>query len=395
MIPLKHYSPQQIADTIKASIIGQDKPAQTVATALSAHITRCMHNIEHPDEPIRKDNLLIAGPTGTGKTETIRAVINKLNLPIPLTIVSCTALTNTGYTGKSISDVFFDLMLDADRLFKLNPDAYINRADVPVQPERRTIGFMSEVIKPKTRKYDKDLTRKVLKEMCRSGIIILDEFDKLRYSEQNPHEKVYSRKLQSELLKIVEGGSGFSDDPDIDIDTSDILFIGMGAFSGMEAVQQGQPPTIDEIKDYGFMEELVGRFPLRCCYNKLSVRNLYKILTDSDVSPVGDFQRMFSETRNSLHFDKLALLAIAKRAYESQGGARGLRTILSDILYPILFDIDGKYRFYNVRITKDTVANGKPVLTENPDSRDAHLQKIIKKCQPYVKAKMTQGWLKL
>jgi len=385
MIQLIHYSPKQIADIIKESIIGQDEPARIVATALSAHITRCVHNSNNPDRPIRKDNLLIAGPTGTGKTETIRAVINKLNLPIPLTIVSCTALTNTGYTGKSISDVFFDLMLDADRLFKLNPDAYINRADVPVQPERRTIGFMSEVIKPKTRKYDKDITTKVLKEMCRNGIIVFDEFDKLRFSQNNQHEAVYSRKLQSELLKIVEGGSGFSDDPDVDIDTSDILYIAMGAFSGMEAVQHGQPPNIDEIVKYGFLEELVGRFPLRCCYNRLSVRNLYKILTDSDASPVKDFKKMFLQIDNKLEIDKLALLAIAKRAYEAQGGARGLRTILGDILYPILYEIDGKYRFYNVRITKDTVANGTPVLTENPDIRDEHLRKIIKKCQPYVK----------
>lgn len=378
MIPLKHYSPKQIADIIKESIIGQDEPARTVATALSAHVTRCVHNSNNPENPIRKDNLLIMGPTGTGKTESIRAVINKLRLPIPMTVVSCTALTNTGYTGKSISDVFFDLMLDADRLFKLNPDAYINRADVPIQPERRTIGFMSEVIKPKTRKYDKDITTKVLKEMSRNGIIVLDEFDKLRFSEQNPHEKVYSRKLQSELLKIVEGGCGFSDDPDIDLDTSDILFVGMGAFSGMEAVQHGKVPTIEEIQNYGFMEELIGRFPLRCCYNKLSVQNLYKILTNSDVSPINDFKKMFLQIDNKLEFDKSALLAIAKRAYESQGGARGLRTILGDILYPILFEIDGKYRFYNITITKDTVRNGKPILTESPDNPDAYLMKKIK-----------------
>lgn len=378
MIPLRHHSPQEISDVIRQSIIGQDKPAQSVATALSAHILRCRHNIEHPDEPIRKDNLLIAGPTGTGKTETIRAVIRKLQLPIPVTVVSCTALTNTGYTGKSIDDVFVDLMLDADRLFKLNPDAYINRADVPIQPERRTIGFMSEVIKPKTRKYDKEMTKNTLKQICRYGIIILDEFDKLRFSEQNQHEKVYSRKMQSELLKIVEGCSGFSNDPDVDLDTSNVLFVAMGAFSELESVQQGQVPTIDEIQSYGFMEELIGRFPLRCCYNKLSVQNLYKILLNSDVSPIKDFQRMFLETENKLEFDKSALLAIAKRAYESQGGARGLRTILGDVLYPILFDIDGKYRFHNVRITKDTVCNGKPVLTENPDSPDAYLRDKIK-----------------
>ena len=201
--------------------------------------------------------------------------------------------------------------------------------------------------------------------------------------------------MQSELLKIVEGGSGFSDDPDIDIDTTNILFIAIGAFSGMESVKKNQVPAIDEIVKYGFLEELAGRFPLRCCYNRLSIQNLYKILTASDVSPITDFQRMFLQIDNKLEFDKLALLAIAKRAYESQGGARGLRTILGDILYPILYDIDGKYRFYNVRITKDTVTSGKPVLTENPDSRDAHLQKIIKKCQPYMEAKLTQGWLKL
>lgn len=370
MIPLRHHSPQEISDVIRQSIIGQDKPAQSVATAISAHISRCMHNKNNPENPIHKDNLLILGPTGTGKTETIRAVINKLKLPIPLTVVPCTALTNTGYSGKSIGDVFFDLMLDADRLFKKNPDLYVSRTDVPVQPERRSIGFMSEIIKPKTRKYDKEMTGKVLKEMCRCGIIILDEFDKLRYSQNNMHEAVYSRKLQSELLKIVEGDSGFTDDPDIDIDTSDILFIAMGAFSGLKAVQEGRVPSVKEIQDFGFMEELVGRFPLRCCYNRLSVQNLYKILINSDVSPVGDFQRMFQETSNDLHFDKLALLAIAKKAYESQGGARGLRTVMGDILYPILYEIDGKYRNHSVQITKHTVNGQKPVIQQFDDEMD-------------------------
>lgn len=379
MIPLKHHTPKEISDVIKQSIIGQDEPAQTVATAISAHITRCMHNIKNPNNQIRKDNLLIAGPTGTGKTETIRAVISKLQLPIPLTVVPCTALTNTGYTGKSLDDVFIDLMTDADRLLKKNPDLYINRADVPVQQEQRTIGFMSEVIKPKIRKYDKETTRKVLKDISKYGIIILDEFDKLRFSEQNQHEKVYSRKLQSELLKIVEGGSGFSDDPEIDIDTSNVLFIAMGAFSGLETVREGRVPSIDEIRNYGFMEELIGRFPLRCCYNRLSVQTLYKILTNSDISPVNDFKRMFLETGNKLEFDKLALLAIAKRACEAQGGARGLRTVLSDVLYPILFEVDGKYRFHNIKITRDTINNGTPpVLTELPESPDAFLLKKIK-----------------
>lgn len=377
MIPLKHHTPQEIANVIKSSIIGQYEQAQTVATALSAHIARCMHNIEHPDNPIRKDNLLIAGPTGTGKTETIRTVINKLNLPVPLTVVPCTALTNSGYIGKSIDDVFTDLMMDADRLFKKNPDLYISRADVPIQPERRTIGFLSEVVKPKTRKYDKEITGKVLKEMCRYGIVILDEFDKLRFSEENQHEKVYSRKMQSELLKIVEGGSGFSDDPNFDIDTTNILFVAMGAFSGLETVQKGRVPTIEEIRSYGFMEELIGRFPLRCCYNRLSVQNLYKILTTSDISPVGDFQRMFQETSNDLHFDKLALLAIAKKAYETQGGARGLRTVMGDILYPILYEIDGKYRNHSVLITKHTVNGQKPVIQQFDDEMDLFAKQQI------------------
>lgn len=377
MIPLRHHSPQEISDVIRQSIIGQDKPAQSVATAISAHISRCMHNKNNPENPIHKDNLLILGPTGTGKTETIRAVINKLKLPIPLTVVPCSALTNTGYSGKSIGDVFFDLMLDADRLFKKNPDLYVSRTDVPVQPERRSIGFMSEIIKPKTRKYDKEMTGKVLKEMCRCGIIILDEFDKLRYSQNNMHEAVYSRKLQCELLKIVEGDSGFTDDPDIDIDTSDILFIAMGAFSGLKAVQEGRVPSVKEIQDFGFMEELVGRFPLRCCYNRLSVQNLYKILINSDVSPVGDFQRMFQETSNDLHFDKLALFAIAKKAYEAQGGARGLRTVMGDILYPILYEIDGKYRNHSVQITKDSVNGQKPVIQQFDDEMDLFAKQQI------------------
>lgn len=361
MIPLKHYTPQLIASIINKYVIAQTEPVKTVATALSAHLTRCSYNQtwSKTKPPLQKDNLLILGPTGTGKTESIRTVIRELGLPVPVAVIPATSLSNVGYKGKNVSDILSDLITDAKRLIKENPNRFLG------------IG------------HDSTSKTETIYELVQNGIIVLDEFDKLRFTTRNEYEAVYTKKLQNELLKLIEGGSGFGDDLDLQrIDTTNILFICLGAFSDLLNPPQPRPeigfatnssnnnikpttigiPTSSQLVEYGFVEELIGRIPIRCRYNPLSINSLYKILAESKISPINDFERLFEETGNSLVFDQSALREIANKALTVNAGARGLRTILSNILYPILYEIDGKYNNCKIKITKYVVTGEKPVI---------------------------------
>lgn len=343
MIPFHHYTPREIADVIRHSVIGQDEAVQTVATVLSAHIARCMHNQAANGvlSPIQKDNVMVLGPTGTGKTESIRAVIRNLQLPIPMAVIATNTLTNAGYKGRNTTDILWDLAYDARRLINSNPGCYGAGLGIVVERDGKRV-----------RQVNAAETEKLILELCQCGIVVLDEFDKLRFSSGNNYDAVYSKKLQFELLKLIEGTAGLGEDAFIQkINTSDILFICLGAFTDLLNPPPDRPsigfragnnvvkptntgiPTTEQLVQFGFVEELVGRIPLRCRFSALSVNNLYKILISSAVSPLADFQRLFRETTNELVFDDSALKEVARRAYAVNTGARGLRTVLSDVLY--------------------------------------------------------------
>ena len=382
MIPFEHVPPRRIAEIIKKSIVGQDAPIEIVATALSAHFDRFRHNMRiiAKEKPIQTDNLLIIGPTGTGKTESIRTVIRELDLPVPVIVVAVTSLSNTGYHGKNMPTILEDLVEEAHRIIKKHPNYYAyftNESDFTIKEKED--GRKVKII-------NNDAATRMILEMCNHGIIILDEIDKIRYSANNQYEAVYAKKIQYELLKIIEGGTGFGvDELASQVDTSNILFVCMGAFTDLlnpppepspigfvgENVSTSNKisvgvPTTRQIADFGLVEELLGRLPIRCRYNSLSVNNLYKILTESAISPVYDFERLFREAKNELTIDKAALREIARRAYEVKIGARGLRTIMGDLLYPILYSTDGIYTNHEIRITKATLNGEKPVIKRLP-----------------------------
>lgn len=382
MIPFEHIPAKRIADIIKKSIIGQDGPVETVATAIATHIDRCRYNmrLDEKEAPIQTDNLLILGPTGTGKTESIRTAIRELNLPVPVIVVSVTSLSNTGYHGKNIPKILEDLAEEAHRLINKHPNYYsyyLDENDCTI--EEKEDGRKVKII-------NKDAAERMVVEMCNHGIIILDEIDKIRHNKNNPYEAVYAKKIQYELLKIIEGGSGFGEDTlATQIDTSNVLFVCMGAFTDLlnptiEPIPIGfgvkntvtnknivtGVPTAAEIAEFGIVEELLGRLPMRCRYNELSENSLYKILTESSISPVYDFERLFREAKNELTIDKSALREIALRAYEVKLGARGLRTVMGEILYPILYSTDGIYTNHEIRVTKATLNGEKPVIKRLP-----------------------------
>ena len=243
----------------------------------------------------------------------------------------------------------------------------------------------------KVRKLNAENTKKLVLKLCEHGILILDEFDKIRFSSENEWEGVYKKNIQYELLKIIEGAKGIGENAVTqEIDTTNILVIAMGAFTdllnpppepvpiGFSAAGAVAPepkgidgiPTTEQICNYGFVEELVGRLPLRCRYNALSVQNLYKILKESEVSPVRDFEDLFYQTDNKLQISDSAMREIARQAHEINTGARGLRTVLGKVLYPILYDVDSIYKNHCIQINKDTVCGGKPVITRLKTNRD-------------------------
>ena len=243
-------------------------------------------------------------------------------------------------------------------------------------------------------KLSKQQTDEALIKISQTGIIVFDEFDKLATGDKNDHAGQFLTMLQGELLKFVEGGKGHAEHyPANEIDTTDILFVFSGAFISLlepakvpknraigfsatpatndeqsTEVDRTHVPTTEELTRFGFMPELLGRIPLKCRYSALSMNALCKILTESKISPVHDFNALFSETGNSLRFQQSALKAVARKALDVGTGARGLRSIIGDFLYPLLYEIDGVVDNTEIVITKGVVARGaKPALRPRKD----------------------------
>ena len=240
-------------------------------------------------------------------------------------------------------------------------------------------------------------------KLAGKGIIILDEADKIRIHPLDRREdSFFQRSIQQTLLKIIEGGTGFGEHPLTPrIDTTDILFIFSGAFIGLDEITkrrlrpEAEPettlgfrpapanpdpepktapqvtqenltardliPTTEDLIEFGYIPELVGRITLRCRYNPITAETLYNILRESDISPAKEFQKMFRRTRNNLEYTNNALMEIARQAEKLQTGVRGLRNIIGDIAYPIYYELSGKTN-QRVLITQRTV-NGEAPAT--------------------------------
>lgn len=336
-------TPSQIKEALDSYIIGQEKAKKKISVAVYNHYKRISLKREPAEVELTKSNILLIGPTGTGKTLMAQTLAKILS--VPFAIADATSLTEAGYVGEDVENVILKLFQAA-------------KGDI---------------------------------EKTQKGIVYIDEVDKISRKSDSPSitRDVGGEGVQQALLKIIEGvvanvppqgGRKHPYQEFIPIDTTNILFICGGAFIGLDKIiaqrtgktamgfksesQGKRPKTSDDIYGhlipqdlikYGLIPELVGRIPVVATFSELDLKDLINILTKPKNAIIKQFQKLFEMEGVELEFTKDALAAIAQRSIEKKLGARGLRGILEDLMLDMMFHLPSSKKPTKIRVTKKMV----------------------------------------